>query len=580
MQRKFSVALFVGLLLFAFACQKQSAPARTSKFGGRLVVSKSAGPKTFNRLFSFDDQTNTITNCLMAGLIRINRQSQQVEPELAQNWQVSPDGKSIAFTLRRDVQFSDGKPLTVNDVLFTFQLINDPKIASAFTDSFQVDGKGVKVEKVDENSVRVTFPQAHAAVERLFDGVPILPAHQLTEAYQAGKFVAAEGKESEVWNLATAPEKIVGLGAFKLKEYVSGQRVVLTRNEHYWKKDESGKALPYLDEIVFTLEPDRNTQLLKFQNGETDIFSPVSADDLKVLSETEQQGKIKIHDLGASLIREVFWFNLNDGKNAQTGKPFVDPIKRSWFAQQKFRQAISHAIDRDAMVKVAFAGRAAPQYSFISSGDKLWFQPDIKQFAYNLTEARKLLSEAGFRWQDNDKTLVDAQSHPVEFTLLTNAGNALRQKMSAMMQEDLAKLGIKMNIGTLDTKVVLEQINQSFTYDAALLATSSGDVDPNAEMNILLSSGGSHWWHPQQKQPATTWEKEIDQLMQQQAMTVNTQERKNLFGKVQQIMAEQQPYIFLVTRNLLVAAKPDLGNFKPAKLPDFTMWNCEEIYRQ
>ena len=563
-------------LCFAFlvfsSCQTTTTNQRTTKFGGRLVVSKSAGPKTFNRLLSFDDQTNTITNCLMGTLLRINRQTQQAEAELASAWQASPDGKTLTFTLRRDVTFSDGKPFTADDVLFTFQLVNDPKIASSAADSFSFDGQHVAVEKVDDHTVRFTFPNAYAAAERLFDGVPILPKHQLEAAYREGKF-------ADAWNLATPPEQIVGVGPFKLKSYEAGQRVTLARNENYWKKDESGKALPYLDELVFSLDADRNTQLLKFQNGETDLFSPVNADDLKTLADLEAQGKIKIHDLGPSLIREIFWFNLNDGKDAKTGQPLGDPIKRAWFANQKFRQAISHAMDRDALVNLAFAGKAAPQWSFLSAGNKFWFQADVAKYPFDLNRAKALLTEAGFKFQDDSKALVDAQNHPVEFTLVTNAGNALRQKMSAVMQEDLAQLGIKMNIAPIETKAVLTRINESFDYDAALLAIVSGDVDPNSDANILLSSGSGHWWHPNQKQPATPWENRIDELMRQQAHTLNPQQRKAQFDEVQKIFAEQQPYIFLATRHLLVAAKPDVGNFKPAILPDFVLWNCEELYR-
>ena len=566
--------LYLILAVFIFtSCQAPTTPPRTSKFGGRVVISKSAGPKTFNRLLSFDDQTNTITNCLMGTLVRINRQTQQPEPELATTWQASPDGKALTFTLRRDVKFSDGKPFTSDDVLFTFQLVNDEKIASSAADSFNFDGKRVTVEKVDEHTVRFTFPQALATAERLFDGVPMLPKHQLEAAHR-------EGKLADAWNLATPPEQIVGLGPFKLKSYEAGQRVTLVRNENYWKKDESGKTLPYLDELVFSLDADRNTQLLKFQNGETDLFSPLNADDVKMLAGLEKQGIFKLHDLGPSLIREVFWFNLNDGKDAKTGKPFVDPIKRTWFANQKFRQAISHAIDRTALVNLAFAGKAAPQWGFSSAGNKSWFTADIAQYPYDLNRAKALLTEAGFKFQDADKTLVDAQNHAVEFTLITNAGNALRQKMSAVMQEDLAKIGIKMNIAQIETKAVLGRINDSFDYDAAMLAIVSGDVDPNSDANILLSSGSSHWWYPNQKQAATPWEKRIDELMQQQAHALDAKQRKAQFDEVQKILAEEQPYLFLATRHLIVAAKTDIGNFKPALLPDFVLWNCEELYRQ
>lgn len=559
------------LMVVGSSCQR-SKEQSSSLSAQRLVLSKSAGPRSFNRLLSADEPTSSLTDCLMGRLIRINRQTQQPEPELATAWQTAPDGKSLICELRRGVLFSDGQPFTAADVLFTFDVLNNPATNSPAADSFNFNGQRVRVEQLDSQHVQFTFPTPQAAAERLFDGVPILPKHRLEAAYRDKKF-------AEAWTLGTPPDQIVGLGPFKLKEYVAGQRVVLTRNEHYWKRDAAGKQLPYLNELVFSLDADRNTQLLKFQQGETDLLSPVNADDVATLAPLEAQGKIKVHDLGPSLIREVFWFNLNEGKQAETGKPLVDPVKLRWFKDVRFRQAISTALDREALARLVFAGKAAPQWGFLSAGDKLWYNPAVKQYPYDLERARGLLTDAGFQVQPNQQ-LRDAQGNPVTFTLLTNAGNVLRQKMSAMIQADLARLGIKVNITTLESRAVLSTINESKNYEACLLAIVSGDADPNAHTNILASTGLTHWWNPQQPKPVTPWEAQIDKLMQQQASTLDASARKQLFDEVQTIMAEQQPFLFLVARHLIVAAKTDIGNLKPALLPDFVLWNCEELQRR
>lgn len=573
--------LLCGCLLIAMllnlSCRKDGAgkSRQSGSTANRLVISKSSGPRTFNRLTSADEQTSSIADCLMGRLIRINRQTQQPEAELATSWQASPDGKTLICELRRDVQFSDGNPFTADDVLFTFQLLNDPAINSPSADPFDFNGQRVKAEKLDDHKVRFVFPTPFAAAERLFDGVPILPQHVLESAYREGKF-------AQTWTLSTLAAQIVGLGPFKLKEYVAGQRVVLVRNDHYWKTDASGKRLPYLDELVFSIDPDRNTQLLKFQQGETDLLSPVSADDLSALVPLEQQGRIKITDLGPSLIREILWFNLNDDPPPKGAKPFVEPIRLGWFKDARFRQAVSFAIDREAIVNLVFAGKASPQYGFLSPGDKLWFNAEVKKYPYELNRAKSLLAAAGFRFQ-NDKELpklFDAQGHQVAFTLVTNAGNALRQKMSALIQADLAKLGIQVNLATLETRALLSTINDSFNYEACLLAVVSGDTDPTSHTNILLSGGMTHWWHPQEKKPATEWEARIDELMKNQAGELNTAARKKLFDEVQVIIAEQQPFLFLASRHLIVAAKSDIGNLKPALLPDFVLWNCEELFRR
>jgi peptide/nickel transport system substrate-binding protein len=555
-------------LLLLSGCQPRS-DRQISSRTGRLVVTKSAGPKTFNRLLSADDQTNSITGCLNSSLVRINRQTLLPEAELASSWQSSPDGRVLTFALRPGVKFSDGHVFTADDVLFTFQLINDPKITTTVSDQFGFEGRRVAVEKIDDHTVRFTFPAPYAAAERLFDGIPMLPRHALEQAYREGRF-------EQVWSPAAAPEQIIGLGPFRLKEYKAGERIVLARNEHYWKT-EAGRHLPLVDELVFEIVPDRNAQLLRFQNGESDLLSPVSAEDLATLAPLAQQGRISITDAGPGMIRELFWFNLNNGRDKATGRPLVDPVKLAWFQQTRFRQAVSHAIDRDAIVRLAFAGRAEPQWGFLSSGDKLWYQ-ETRKYPPDLSRARTLLAEAGFKWEAEGGALRDAQGHLVEFTLLTNSGNALRQKISTLIQSDLARLGIKVNLAAIEARALLGRINERFDYEACLLALVSGDADPNAHTDILVSSGSGHWWHPRQTKPATPWEARIDELMQQQRSTLSQPERKKLFAEVQQIMAEEQPFIFLATRHLIVAARTDIGNLKPALLPDFVLWNCEELF--
>ena len=568
------------LILFAFflaltgavnSTSETSLPqAGAAKFGGRLVISKSAGPRTFNRMFSFDDQTNTVADCLMGYLVRINRQTQQIEPELAQSWKVSPDGKTLTFALRRAVRFSDGAPFTAADVLFTFQIINDPKLNTAVSAQFGFNGARVNVRKLDDHTVAFTFPTPYAAALRLFDGVPMLPRHALEASYREGKF-------DQAWTPATPPERLVGLGPFKLKSHIAGQRVVLTRNEQYWKTDASGRRLPYLDELVFVIDPDRNTQLLKFQQGETDLLSPVYAEDVAAL---ERRNGVGVFNLGPSLIREILWFNLNSAENPRDGRPYVDPVKLGWFKEVKFRQAVSHAIDRTAIVNLAFVGKADPQWGFLSAGDKLWANPGVRLYPYDRARALRLLAEAGFRFDAGRKQLFDAQGRAVEFSLVTNAGNALRQKISALLQDDLAKIGIKLNLAFLESRALLARINDGVGYEACLLAISSGDTDPASHQNILLSSGAGHWWQPRQAVPATAWEARLDELMNRQLVTLSPPTRRKLFHEAQTILAEQQPFIFLASRHLIVAAKSNIGNLKPALLPDFVLWNAEELYRQ
>ena len=541
------------------------------KRGGRLVISMSAGPTTFNRLFADDAQTTAITDCLVGHLIRINRQTQQPEAELAQSWKVSPDGKKVTFVLRPGLKFSDGRAVTADDLIFTFQVITDPRSETAQRDLFTISGQPVRADKIDASTVSFTFPTPRVSMVRLFDGVPVVPKHILEPAYRAGRI-------KQTFLLSTPPDQIVGLGPFRVKSFLAGQRVTLQRNDYYWKSAASGEKLPFLDELVISIDANRNTQMLKFQQGETDLLSPVSADDIGALSALERQGKLRIHDLGPSFIREVFWFNLNDGRQSASGRSPVDAVKLGWFREVKFRQAISHAIDRQAIVNLVFAGRATPQWAFLSAGDRVWFNPNVQKYPYDLNRAKQLLSEVGFVYRADRKLLQDAQGRPVAFTIATNT-TPLRQKIGALIQEDLAKIGIRVSLAIIESKALTSRFEDSLDYEAGLLALVSGDTDPGSNQNALGSKGAQHWWYPKQTQPATAWEARIDELMRQVMTTLNPAQRKRQFDEVQKIMAEQQPFIFLVSRHLMVASKTNIGNLKPALLPDFVLWNAEELFR-
>ena len=150
--------------------------------------------------------------------------------------------------------------------------------------------------------------------------------------------------------------------------------------------------------------------------------------------------------------------------------------------------------------------------------------------------------------------------------------------MSAIIQEDLARIGIKVGLSFLESKALLAKINASYDYEACLLAIVSGDTDPTSEKNFLLSNGANHWWYPKQLTPATPWEARIDELMNRQAISLDLNERKRLFDEVQVTLSEQLPFIFLVSRHLIVAAKSRIGNLEPAHLPDFVLWNCDRLY--
>jgi peptide/nickel transport system substrate-binding protein len=176
-----------------------------------------------------------------------------------------------------------------------------------------------------------------------------------------------------------------------------------------------------------------------------------------------------------------------------------------------------------------------------------------------------------------DGVLRDRQANPVEFSVITNAGNLSREKMAAMIQQDLGSIGIKLNVVTLDFASLIERLTKTSAYEACLLGTANIDLDPNLQMNIWMSSASTHQWNPSQKTPATAWEAEIDRLMQAQASESNPVERKRYFDRVQEIAWEQAPFLYLLNKNTLIAVSPSLHNVKAALIRPYVYWNAESL---
>jgi peptide/nickel transport system substrate-binding protein len=536
--------------------------------GGRLVVALRSEPKTLNPAMAVDETSRDVIRCLSADLIHINRLSLKTEPSLAKSWKVSRDGRQYTLELRRGLRFSDGEPFTADDVIFSFQVYLDEKVDSSQRDLLVVAGKPIVVVKLDAYTVRFELAQPYAAAERLFDGVAILPRHLLETSYRNGSF-------SQAWSLSMAPNQFAGLGPFRLKEYVPGQRVVLEKNPYYWKADRAGTQLPYLNEVVFLFVPSEDAQVIRFESGDTDVLSRFSAENFAVLQKQQSVRGYHLDDLGSGLEYNFLFFNLND--LASKGLPEIAK-KQAWFQDVRFRQAVSAAIDRDGIVRLVYSGRAAPIWDQVTPGNKLWVDDKIAHPARSLEHARELLQSAGFSW--NRGSLVDPHGNPVEFSILTSSSNAQRMKMATIIQDDLSQLGMSVQVVPLEFHAMVDRLQSSYNYEAAVMGLVSGDADPTSEMNVWLSSGETHLWHPNQVKPATSWESEVDGLMQQQLVELDYGKRKRLYDRVQEIVAEELPMICLVSPNILVAAANRVGNFRPGILVPYALWNIEQLYVQ
>jgi len=565
-------SIAIALLCASASAQNAAAPAEplraehdVGRPGGRLVFALRSEPKTLNPVAAVDVPSREVIGRLNADLIHIDRQTQHTGPALARSWTVTPDGLHYTLELRRGLRFSDGQPVEAEDVVFSFRCYLDERNASPQRDLLIIGGKPLVVRKLDASRVAFDLAQPYAAAERIFDSLAIVPRRRLQKAQDEGNLSAA-------WGLGTAPSDIAGLGPFRLKSYVPGERIVLERNPYYWKIDRAGRSLPYLDEIVFLLVPSDDAQVVRFKAGETDLISRLSAPNFAVLS-AEPSAARRLEDLGAGLDCTFLFFNLND---LDAAKLPVVARKQAWFKQTAFRQAVSAAIDRASMVRLVYQGRATALSSHVTPGNRLWLNTALPRPSRSLVRARTLLGQAGFVLKDGE--LRDATGSPVVFTIVTNAANAARVQMATIIQDDLREIGIQAQVVPLENRALLDRVLKTHDYDAALMAVASGDADPTSEMNVWVSSGPTHLWRLGAPAPLGPWEKEIDELMQRQLVTLDGAARKRLYDRVQQLVAENLPMIPLVSPNVLVGAKSGLGNFRPAILDPQVLWNVDELF--
>jgi len=518
-------------VLYALAGALLAAP------GGELRFCVRAEPRSLHPLLAVDDISDTVRYLTAGVLIRVNRATQQAEPELATAWSVSRDNRAITFHVRQGVKFSDGTPFSAADVEFTFHQLLDPKLEAPLADSFRTGAGDPKFE-IRGDMVKIAFPAPIADFVSLFDQLPILSA------------------QSKLGVKAV-------LGPFMIQDYKPGVELFLVRNPNYWKSDARGRKLPYLDSVRLPIQQNRDTELARFRRGDVQLIDTI---DPALFDQLAKDMPDVVRDSGPSLDSEMMWVN-------ETSAAPLPSYKKQWFKSRAFRAALSDAVRRADICRIVYHGHARPAYGPISPSNTFWFNQRLKAPEFNLTAAMKELSGAGFTLRD--KMLYDAAGHPVEFSLITNSGNETREKIAAMLQQDLAAIGIKLNIVTLDFKSLIERITSSFNYEACLLGLRRVELDPNSQMNVWLSSGPNHQFNPVQKSPETPWEAEIDALMHKQASELDRARRKGWFDRVQEIAAEQQPFIYLVNPNSLSAIARNLKNTAPTPLPPQLVWNAE-----
>ena len=550
-----------------------AAVSQTAKgvYGGRYVASLRQDPKTWNSLTANETSSTDLTNgVLYEGLTSFNRVTFETEPALAKSWETSEDGLTWTFHLREGLRWSDGEPLTADDVVFSASIVYDETINPSVSALVRVDGEPFEFTKIDDHTVQIKLPAPYGAFLDVLGSIYIMPEHELAEAYAAGTFESTYGVD-------TPPSEIVTGGAWKVKQFVPQQKVVLEPNPYYYKYDSEGNRLPYLDELVYLIVPDQNAEVLRFQGGETDEVY-FRAEDYAPLKDGEKAGNYTIIDLGPEFGTNMVWFNLNDRKNPNTGEYYVDPKKHAIFNDVRFRRAVAHAIDRQAMANTVFFGMADPLYGSIPPTNKKWYNPNIRRYEYDIEKSKSLLDEAGYVDRNNDGVREAADGTPLSFVLLTNADNRERIGMANILTNDLTKIGVKCTLAPADFNGIITKLRESYDYDAIMLGLTGGvPPDPIMSANVFKSSGKTHFWNPEQPSPATEWEAEIDRLMDAQISTMDEAERKKIFDEVQEILSENAPMLYTINRRGFIAIRNKFTGLQPTVLRPWVLWRGEEV---
>ncbi len=514
------------------------------KFGATLVDAQVSEPRTFNPVIVTDTSTGRVLGSIFDSLVEANYITGEIEPALAESWAIGADKRTWTFTLRQGVRWSDGVPLTMDDVLFSLQVVFAKDVQSTTVDLLTFGGKPVRWRKVDDRRIQFITAEPLGFFLRLIQDLTIIPRHKLQAALAKGGLAF-----NSAWGVNTPPREIVGTGPYIMESYVFGQRLTYVRNPRYWKVDKAGNRLPYLDRLVLQIVPNLDAEKLKFLAKETDLYS-ARPREYAEFKQGEQAGNYTVYDGPETFSSEYLVFNQNPRG--------IKPPKLAWFQDVRFRRALNHAIDRRTIVRQVYADRATLAWSPVSPANKRYYDPNIAQYPYDLAKAEQLLAEAGYK-RGSDGVLRDPKGNAVEFTLATNSENPDRVSIGNIVRQDFTKLGIKLLYAPESFRTLVTKMDNSFNWDAIIIGLT-GDNEPGTGRTAWLSSGNLHDWNPRQTKPATPWEAEIDRIFEQVAREFDAEKRRALYFRWQEIVADQVPLMYFTNPKTQPVVRNTLGN--------------------
>ena len=531
--------------------------------GGQIVGTIRTEVRSYNRILERGQTSDVVYTLTQGRLVRINRATFALEPWLAERWESSADGLRHTVHLRPGLTWSDGTPFSSADVLFSLKAALDPTVKSVVAGNLLAGGKPIRAEAPDAATVVFHYAAPYGPGLRLLDALPMLPKHKLEAALASGTF-------NEAWGPTTPPAALTGMGPFVVREYLPGQRVVLDRNPRYWRKAPDGQPLPYLDRIVLEVAGDQNAELLRLQSGAIDTTSAeLRPEDYVAVRRSEQEGKLTIVEPGVGTDPDAFWFCL---------KPEVkrrDP-RFAFVERREFRQALSHAVDREAFAETVFLGDAVPIWGPITPGNPVWFSAEVPRYPYDLARARELLKRIGLEDRNGNGVVEDAKGTEARFTVITQKGLTYYERAVTVLREQAAMIGVALDVALLEQGAVVDRL-LACNYDAIYFRAVMTDLDPAGNMDLWLSSGSAHLWNLEQQRPATPWEAEIDTLMLQQARTTDPARRRELFNQVQRIWAENAPALYFAAPRLFYAHSARLRGVVPSVQRPNVLWNADSL---
>ncbi|MGD1939288.1 MAG: ABC transporter substrate-binding protein [Cyanophyceae cyanobacterium] len=542
----------------------------------RVVASVLSNPKTFNPALSAESPN--VFTLTYEGLVKLDPKAEKLVPSLAESWEILDGGLRYIFTLRENLRWSDGEPLTSKDVVFSFNDVYfNPKIPTPAGDVFRIgpEGKFPTVKAIDSRRIEVVLPEVFAPLLNSM-GVEVLPEHILkstvTETNSKG-----EPLFLTTWGLDTNPKDLVSNGSYKVESYATSQRVIFAKNPYYWEKDENGNSLPKIERFIWQIVESADTALLKFRSGGLDLFG-VTPDYYSLLKKEEDRGNFTLYEDGPVSSKSFVFFNLS--KREKNGKPVVAPYKSAWFNDVRFRRAIAYAIDRSTLINNIYRGLGEPQNSPLSVQSPYYKSDGLPVYDYDLERAQQLLNEAGF--EHRGEILYDSDGNEVRFTLTTNAGNKIREAMVSQIKQDLSKVGIQVDIQALAFGTLVDKLDTTLDWEACLLGLTGG-IEPHGGSVMWSTRGRLHMFN--QSPPlgedlegwvASDWEREISDLYVAGSQTVDEAERKAIYGEAQRIIQEQLPLIHLIAPLSIGAVRDSLIGVDYNALGG-ALWNLDSL---